>query len=85
MSFEIVLKWRFHFKDKKLVKTVAARWRDDAEFGRQLLNGANPTQIRRVTRFTDELKQVGSEVKLGQALESEINVSGSKVKPWRAR
>ena len=53
-------------------------WQDDKEFGRQILNGANPTQLRRVTTYTDDLRQIGSQFKpnaqLGSDWEAEVYV-----------
>ncbi|KAK2175219.1 hypothetical protein NP493_743g03006 [Ridgeia piscesae] len=42
-------------KDKKTVRKVAATWRSDEEFGRQILNGPNPTRLRRIRKIPDNM------------------------------
>ncbi len=68
-------------KDKKTVKMVSKRWKDDVEFGRQMLNGPHPIRIRRCTSLPKNL-QVTNDCLLplmenGKSLREEMKVCRS--------
>ena len=64
---------------KKGSTLIAEIWKNDTELGRQILNGANPTQLRRVTKYTDDIRRIGQHYrpssKLGHDWEIEVYVS----------
>ena len=75
-------------KDKKTVKMVSKRWKDDAEFGRQMLNGPHPIRIRRCSALPKNL-QITNESMLslmenGKSLKTEMKVFIiiQKVQKW---
>ena len=65
-------------KDKKIVKKVATVWQEDVEFGRQILNGPHPIQIRRVValpqNFQIENERMMQFLENGKSLSQQIKV-----------
>ena len=50
-------------KTHPLVHQVAKQWQNDAEFGRQMLNGAHPLRIRRISKVPETMKVSHSMIK----------------------
>ena len=65
-------------KNRQIVKSVAGKWQDDVEFGRQFLNGPNPVRLTRVTHVPVNLMITASELANfldeGKTLQDEIKV-----------